>query len=159
MYAHLCLFTYACCALSVLKRLAAKQTRDFRPTSQRQDAVKTDFNGVQDFFVAPTDACFPSSFSLSFYFHDYFQPFRRNIRLYTGFPKRFHVSLLYRRWSIPLSKCSVFVQTLFRIFYRGNSTLDSSIFCAKSVFLRLFIYFNNRCRKNWKLALVIFFYF
>lgn len=65
MYAHLCLFTYACCALSVLKRLAAEQTRDFRPaSSQRQDAVKTDFNGVQDFFVAPTDACFPSSFSL-----------------------------------------------------------------------------------------------
>lgn len=75
MYAHLCPFTYARCALRA-KRLATKQTRDFRPTSQRQDAVKTDFTTEGDFFVAPTDACFPSTLFPS----TIFVPFRENIR-------------------------------------------------------------------------------
>lgn len=52
-------------ALSALN--ASRRNRhaisDRRATSQRQDAVKTDFTTETDFFVATSDSCFPCSFS------------------------------------------------------------------------------------------------
>lgn len=52
-------------ALSALN--ASRRNRhaisDRRATSQRQDAVKTDFTTETDFFVATSDSCFPYSFS------------------------------------------------------------------------------------------------
>lgn len=154
MYAHLCLFTYACCALSVLKR----QTDTRFPTGVSTSGCrKNGFQRGAGFFRRP-DGClfsflfFPLKF-LSFFFppllpHDYFQPFRRNIRPYTGFSKRFHVFLLdeeegrFHRQSQILSSIFVAKFLLFQFFY--------AIFLF---FDHVFICFNWSMLHNWKFCL------